>query len=94
MHDYGANDEATSRARKAIVDLSSGSARLVGSEASLAAPHAALVNGTAAHAFDFDDNYHPTVGCDCRACSMIFALVDEHSIDGTMLLDLYIGAWR
>ena len=44
----GANDEATSCAKKAILDLSSGSARLVGSEAYLAAPHAALVNGTAA----------------------------------------------
>ena len=88
----GANDEATSRARKAIVDLSSGSARLVGSDVSLAAPHAALVNGTAAHALDFDDNYHPTAGhATAVLAPAIFALADEHSIDGTMLLDSYIA---
>ena len=88
----GANDEATSRARKAIVDLSSGSARLVGSEVSLAAPHAALVNGTAAHALDFDDNYHPTAGhATAVLAPAIFALADEHSTDGTALLDSYIA---
>ena len=88
----GANDEATSRAKKAILDLSSGSARLVGSEASLAAPHAALVNGTAAHALDFDDNYHPTAGhATAVLAPAIFALADEHPIDGTMLLDSYIA---
>ena len=88
----GANDEATRRARMAIADLSSGSARLVGSAVSLAAPHAALVNGTAAHALDFDDNYHPTAGhATAVLAPAIFALADEHSADGTAVLDSYIA---
>lgn len=88
----GANDEATRRARSAIADLSSGSARTIGCEEALAAPHAALVNGTAAHALDFDDNYHPTAGhATAVLAPAIFALADERSAEGVAVLDAYIA---
>lgn len=88
----GTTDEATSRARTAMAGLSSGSARTIGSEVSLAAPHAALVNGTAAHALDFDDNYHPTAGhATAVLAPAIFALADERSADGVSVLDAYIA---
>ena len=88
----GTNDEATCRARTVIEDLGSGSVRTIGSEASLAAPHAALVNGTAAHALDFDDNYHPTAGhATAVLAPAIYALADERSANGTAVLDAYIA---
>lgn len=88
----GIGDEATQRARKAMVNLSVGSARVYGDGMLLAAPHAALVNGTAAHALDFDDNYHPTAGhATAVLAPAIFALGDERSADGAAVLDAYIA---
>jgi len=88
----GIGDEATHRACKAMTGLGAGSARAVGSGILLPAPHAALVNGTAAHAFDFDDNYHPTAGhATAVLAPAIFALGDERSADGTAVLDAYVA---
>lgn len=56
----GANDEtsrAVMRAFAGDISESAGSALISGSRAS--ASIAALVNGTAAHCLDFDDNFHP-----------------------------------
>lgn len=88
----GIGDEATHRACKAMVDLGVGSARVYGNGMLLPAPHAALVNGTAAHALDFDDNYHPTAGhATAVLVPAIFALGDERSADGATVLDAYIA---
>lgn len=88
----GIGDEATHRARTAMTDLGTGPARTVGCGMLLPAPHAALVNGTAAHALDFDDNYHPTAGhATAVLAPAIFALGDERSADGTAVLDAYVA---
>lgn len=88
----GIGDEATHRARSAMKGMGVGSARTVGDGSLLPAPHAALVNGTAAHAFDFDDNYHPMAGhATAVLAPAIFALGDERSEDGAVVLDAYVA---
>ena len=58
----GAGDPAPRRVFDAVQDLGEGPASIVGDMARLTGPHAAVVNGTAAHALDFDDNYHGVPG--------------------------------
>lgn len=88
----GGGDEATRRARTAMADFCTGSSRTVGCGMLLPAPHAALINGTAAHALDFDDNYHPTAGhATAVLAPAIFALGDERSADGAAVLDAYVA---
>ncbi|HUN45989.1 MAG TPA: MmgE/PrpD family protein [Stellaceae bacterium] len=54
----GAGDEGASRVRSAISGWGGGAATVVGSPEPASAPWAALANGTAAHALDYDDNIH------------------------------------
>lgn len=54
----GAGDEAAARVRSVIADWGSGRPTVVGALAAAPAPWAALANGTAAHALDYDDNIH------------------------------------
>jgi len=86
----GGGDESTRRAGMVMTDFGTGSARTIGCGRHLPAPHAALVNGTAAHALDFDDNYHPTAGhATAVLAPAIFALGDERSANGASVLDAY-----
>ncbi|WP_196223463.1 MmgE/PrpD family protein [Roseibium sp. RKSG952] len=62
----GADAEVTQRAIRALSRTGNGSATVYGSDQKLAAPHAALANAVAGHAWDLDDweepgNTHPTV---------------------------------
>ena len=73
----GARDEATLRVSSA--------ARGWG------APAAALVFGTAAHALDYDDNYHPMAGhATAVLAPAIFALAESRRASGAAVLDAYI----
>jgi 2-methylcitrate dehydratase PrpD len=55
------------------------------------APAAALVFGTAAHALDYDDNYHPMAGhATAVLAPAIFALAESRSASGAAALDAYI----
>jgi 2-methylcitrate dehydratase PrpD len=58
----GAVEEPSRRVFATVAAWGSGPCSAVGTGASLAAPWAALVNGTAAHALDFDDNFDPGKG--------------------------------
>jgi len=54
-------------------------------------PSAALVWGTAAHALDYDDNYHPMAGhATAVLAPAIFAMSDSRSVSGAAALDAYI----
>ncbi|MDA0996994.1 MAG: MmgE/PrpD family protein [Proteobacteria bacterium] len=88
----GATDEATRRALAAVIDLGAGPAHVVGGGARLPAPQAALVNGTAAHALDFDDNYHPLSGhATAVLAPAVLALGEERHASGAQVLDAYIA---
>lgn len=88
----GGGDEATRRTFNAVAELGSGTASAVGHESGLPAPFAALVNGTAAHALDFDDNFHPSAGhATAVIAPMLLALGEERGSAGAALLDAYIA---
>ena len=54
-------------------------------------PAAALVFGTAAHALDYDDNYHPMAGhATAVLAPAIFALAESQRVSGAVVLDAYI----
>lgn len=88
----GGPDEATRRVLDAVRDLGAGPASIVGGVEQLTAPHAALVNGTAAHALDFDDNYHGNCGhATAVLAPALLALGEEHGAGGAAVLDAYIA---
>lgn len=65
--------------------------RVAGSAACLPEPWAALVNGTAAHALDFDDNFDPSkTHASAVLYPAILALADVHGKSGMEVLDAYI----
>jgi 2-methylcitrate dehydratase PrpD len=87
----GAKDEATLRVARAAAGWGAGACSIVGQAASLPAPAAALVNGTAAHALDYDDNFHPMAGhATAVLAPAILALAEERRASGHALLDAYI----
>ena len=55
----GATEAVTRKVFGTVRSWGGGPCTVIGSEVRLAAPWAALVNGTAAHALDFDDNFDP-----------------------------------
>ena len=87
----GSPDEVTRRTFNAVLDLGAGPATVVGYTEKLPAPHAALVNGTAAHALDFDDNYHGNCGhATAVLAPALLALAEERNASGEAVLDAYI----
>ena len=88
----GGPDEAPQRTRRAVTGLGAGAVSVVGQADGLPAPYAALVNGTAAHALDFDDNFHPTAGhATAVLAPMLLALGEERRASGRAILDAYIA---
>jgi 2-methylcitrate dehydratase PrpD len=60
--------------------------------ARLAAPWAALVNGTAAHALDFDDNFDPAKAhATAVLVPAILALAEQEGASGAACLDAYVA---
>ena len=56
-----------------------------------AVPSAALVRGVAAHALDYDDNFHPQAGhATAVLAPALFALAEKHGASGHAVLDAYI----
>jgi 2-methylcitrate dehydratase PrpD len=88
----GAADEATVRVARAAAGWGSGRCSLVGQTSRLSAPAAALVNGTAAHALDFDDNFHPMAGHSTAVLApAVLAVAEERGASGLAVLDAYVA---
>ncbi|MFC1796555.1 MmgE/PrpD family protein [Pseudomonadota bacterium] len=63
----------------------------LGFEAGVSAPMAAMVNGTSAHAIDFDDNFDPAKAhATAVLAPALLALAEDRDIKGSALLDAYI----
>jgi 2-methylcitrate dehydratase PrpD len=87
----GAGDEASRRVFKTVRDWGAGPSTAIGFGAKLAAPWAALVNGTAAHALDFDDNFDPAKAhATAVLAPAILALAEQEGRSGRDCLDAYI----
>jgi len=68
-----------------------GPCHTIGETVALAAPWAALVNGCAGHALDFDDNFDPPKAhASTVLVPAIFAVADEHGASGGQCIDAYI----
>jgi 2-methylcitrate dehydratase PrpD len=87
----GAEDEATLAVLRSARSWGKGPCSVVGQATKLPAAAAALVNGTAAHALDFDDNFHPMAGhATAVLAPAIFAVAEELGASGHAVLDAYI----
>ncbi len=87
----GANDKAAKRVRRAVAQWGDGPATVVGQSNGLAAPWAALANGTAAHALDFDDSFGPVSGhASAVMVPALLALGEQEGMSGHAILDAYV----
>lgn len=87
----GARDESTLRVARAARRWGAGRCSVVGQSSMLSAPAAALVNGTAAHALDYDDNFHPMAGhATAVLAPAIFAVAEAQRSSGHAALDAYV----
>jgi len=87
----GAGDEAAAAVRKGIAGWGTGASTVIGSASSAAAPWAALANGAAGHALDFDDTFLPAVNhASAVMVAALFALGEETGASGADVIDAYI----
>jgi 2-methylcitrate dehydratase PrpD len=87
----GADDLATAAVRQACSTWGNGPCTVIGAERRQAAPWAAFVNATAAHALDFDDNFDPAKAhATAVLAPALLALAEERSLTGRAVLDAYI----
>jgi 2-methylcitrate dehydratase PrpD len=88
----GAADPVTARVFETVRAWGAGPSTAIGFGAKLAAPWAALVNGTAAHALDFDDNFDPAKAhATAVLAPAILALAEQEGSSGRQCLDAYIA---
>ncbi len=88
----GAIEPVTRRVFATVKDWGAGPSAAIGQGARLAAPWAALVNGTAAHALDFDDNFDPAKAhATAVLAPAILALAEQEEASGRECLDAYIA---
>jgi 2-methylcitrate dehydratase PrpD len=87
----GALEPATQRVLATVAAWGEGPASAIGA-GGFAAPWAALVNGTAAHALDFDDNFDPAKAhATAVLAPAILALGEQEDASGADCLDAYIA---
>lgn len=88
----GTLDPATQHVFATVKDWGAGPATAFGMGTGLAAPWAALVNGTAAHALDFDDNFDPAKAhATAVLVPAILALAEQQKASGAACIDAYIA---
>jgi len=87
----GAAEPVTGLVFDTVKQWGSGPATAIRRGARLAAPWAALVNGTAAHALDFDDNFDPAKAhASAVLAPAILALAEQEGASGRDCLDAYV----
>lgn len=88
----GAAEPATQHVLETVALWGNGPSTVIGSGLRLAAPWAALVNGTAAHALDFDDNFDPAKAhATAVLAPAILALGEQEGSSGSDCLDAYVA---
>src|SRR3954468_1909624 len=88
----GATEPVTRKVFETVRPWGEGSSTVILQSACLPAPWAALVNGTAAHALDYDDNFDPAKAhASAVLVPAILALGEQQAADGRSCLDAYIA---
>jgi 2-methylcitrate dehydratase PrpD len=87
----GTAEPVTRKVLAAVANWDEGSCTAIGFARKLAAPWAALVNGTAAHALDFDDNFDPPKAhASAVLVPAILALAEQEGASGAACIDAYV----
>src|SRR5438046_1371924 len=89
------NSDASARIVAGVLGAATGPARVFGDDKSVVALDAALINGTASHALDFDD-CNNTLGGHPSAPILpaLFALADERLVDGRAFIVAYVAGFE
>ena len=88
----GACEPVTRRVLETLELWGQGNATAIGAGVSMPAPWAALANGTAAHALDFDDNFDPAKAhASAVLVPAILALAEQEQLSGRACLDAYVA---
>ena len=88
----GASEQVTGAVAAMVAQWGEGQCTAVGVAGGMPAPWAALVNGTAAHALDFDDNFDPAKAhASAVLVPAILALAEQERRDGAACIDAYIA---
>ncbi|MEM7209022.1 MAG: MmgE/PrpD family protein [Pseudomonadota bacterium] len=86
------SDVASATHDYAIAHHGSGKSRVIGKRTTCSPVAAALVNGTAAHAYDFDDtSYTGIMHGSAVVLPAALALAEHHGVRGEVLLDAFIA---
>jgi len=87
----GAFAEPTLKLRAASAGWGMGNVTVAGETAGRPVPLAALINGTAAHALDFDDNFDPAKAhISAVLVPALLALAEDRNVSGAKIIDAYI----
>ena len=87
----GAREAVCKRAWSLARTWGEGQCSAVGFKTGLSAPMAAMVNGTSAHALDFDDNFDPAKAhATAVLAPALLALAEDRDMTGKQLIDAYI----
>jgi 2-methylcitrate dehydratase PrpD len=87
----GAAEPVTGKVLATASPWGAGPCTVIGAADKLGAPWAALVNGTAAHALDFDDNFDPAKAhASAVLVPAILALAEQEGTSGRACLDAYV----
>jgi len=87
----GAREAVCKKAWSLAKKWGEGQCSAVGFETGLSAPMAAMVNGTSAHALDFDDNFDPAKAhATAVLAPALLALAEDREMNGKQLIDAYI----
>jgi 2-methylcitrate dehydratase PrpD len=88
----GAAEPVVRKVLATVSEWGAGPCTAIGARDRLAAPWAALVNGTAAHALDFDDNFDPAKAhASAVLAPAILALAEQEDAGGAACLDAFIA---
>lgn len=87
----GMGDASTTSVIRAVSAFGEGTSYAFGAPHGFAAPWAALINGTAAHALDFDDNFAPAfTHATAVLAPALLSLAHDRKVDGAALIDAFI----
>ncbi len=87
----GSADPVSTKVAAAVADLGTGRASVIGTARKTAAPWAAMVNGTAAHVLEIDDNFYPALThASAILVPALLAVAEEIDASGADMVDAYI----
>jgi len=87
----GSTDPVSAKVANGLSRWGAGDVSIIGTKAKAAAPWAAMVNGTAAHVLEIDDNFYPALThASAVLVPALLALAEEIDASGADVIDAYI----